>query len=223
MPKLPIHTWPGACALLLIAAIADADLPPPTNTLVPPVFVLVGTSAGVADLNGRAVVTVRDAANNPMVNCVVQLDFSRCSSDPARDLFVAATQPLPGLQVTCAGQSVLAISGADGRAEFRIAGAAHAVRGTAGIAAPCVVVRVDGLLVNLGNPVRLAAYDQDGSGGVTAADVSLFMDRLFQSPAGYSSRADFNGDGLCNSADLALMLHVLNQAGSVESAGASCF
>jgi len=82
-----------------------------------------------------------------------------------------------------------------------------------------VVVRVDGQLVNNGNPIRLAAYDQDGAGGVNAVDVSLFMDRLF---ATYSSRADFNGDGLCNSADLAMLLHVLFGAGSIESAGALC-
>jgi hypothetical protein len=49
--------------------------------------------------------------------------------------------------------------------------------------------------------------------------VSLFMDRLFHA---YSSRADFNGDGLCNSADLALVLHTLSQAGSLQSADALC-
>jgi hypothetical protein len=81
---------------------------------------------------------------------------------------------------------------------------------------------VDGQVVNNGNLIRLAAYDQDGIGGVTAADMSLFMDRLFHSPAGYSTRADFNGDGNCNSADFALMLKVLIGATSVTSAAEVC-
>jgi hypothetical protein len=57
---------------------------------------------------------------------------------------------------------------------------------------------------------------------VTAADMALFLERLFRSPAGYACRADLNGDGLVNSGDLALMLEALIEAGSTSSAGPWC-
>lgn len=217
----PLSVWPAACALLL-AAGARADLPSIPNVIVPPGLPLVGTSAGVADPNGTFVVVVHDAFNVPVANAVVELDGSACANDPARDLWLAQTQPYPAVIADCAHHKVSAITGLDGRATFRVVGTALAVRGAPGITTGCVTVRVDGVLVNNGVPIRLSAFDQDGSGGVAAGDLSLFMDRLFQSPAGYSTRADFNGDGLCNSGDLALMLRVLMQAGSTASGGALC-
>jgi hypothetical protein len=224
MPRSPV----AVCAMLALGILpalalpARADLPSPANTIVPPGIALVGTSAGVVDPNGRTIIVVRDAANEPLANATVSLEFAGCAADPARDLFLATSQPFPGVQYDCATNRALAVTDANGRVEFRLVGAAHAVRGITGITQPCVVVRVDGVVVNNGNPIRLSAFDQDGGGGVTAADVSLFMDRLFRSPAGYSTRADFNGDGLCNSADLALILTVLIQATSTTSAPALC-
>jgi hypothetical protein len=72
--------------------------------------------------------------------------------------------------------------------------------------------------------VRIGAYDQDGKNGVNAADQALFMATLFAGPAGYRTRADLNGDGLCNSADLGKMLTVLLGGGSTASnAAPACF
>jgi hypothetical protein len=140
------------------------------------------------------------------------------------DLYLSTTQfHHPGTLFDCAARTVSAITLADGIARFRLLGNAGSGPGNPpGLISGCAVVRVDGIIIS--TAVRIGAYDQDGKNGVNAADQALFMATLFAGPAGYRTRADFNGDGLCNSADLGKMLSVLLGGGSLTSNTApACF
>jgi hypothetical protein len=133
------------------------------------------------------------------------------------DLHLSTTQPHhPGTLFDCAGRTVSAVTFGDGIARFRLLGSASSAPGNPpGLTSGCATVRVDGVIIAL--TVRIGAYDQDGKNGVNAADQALFMATLFAGPAGYRTRADLNGDGLCNSADLGKMLTVLLGGGSTAS------
>ena len=211
----------AAAGLWLGAQIAAADVPNSVNSPVTGGIQLAGSSSGVTDSRCELDVTVRDAANNPKQLCTVTLHFGSCAG---ADLHLAATQSFPGMAFNCAAQTASAVTDAQGVARFRILGSASAGPGNPpGLTSPCVLVDGNGVILNSGNRVRLAAYDLDGANGVTAADEALFMSTLFASPAGYRERADYNGDGVCNSADLARIMGVLIAGGSVTSAASLCF
>lgn len=209
-------------ALLLVAGVAMAGVPSAANSSLPTGIQFVGSNGGVADVKGQAVVTVRDAGNNPVINSTVELLFGACATDPNSDLNLDDVQTFAGVAVNCAGNVVVAVTNASGQATFRIVGGANALPGNnPGINVACCTVRADGQV--LGN-LRVAAYDLNTSGGVNAADQSLLLSTLFAGPAGYRTRADYNGDGTVNSADLSKLLSVQFGAGSLQSAVAPfCF
>jgi hypothetical protein len=209
-------------ALLLVAGVAMAGVPSAANSTLPAGIQYVGSQGGVVDAKGQAIVTVRDAGNNPVINSTVELLFGACATAVPSDLNLDDVQPFPGLAVNCAGNVVVAVTNASGQATFRIVGGAAALPGNnPGITTPCCTVRADGQVLGT---LRVGAYDLNTSGGVNAADQSLFLSTLFASPAGYRCRADYNGDGLCNSADLSKILSVQFGAGSGTSAVAPfCF
>jgi len=203
-------------ALLLVAGVAMAGVPSAANSSLPTGIQFVGTQGGVADVKGQAIVTVRDAGNNPVINSTVELLFGACASAVPSDLNLDDVQPFPGNTVSCAGNVVVAVTNASGQATFRVVGGASAVPGNnPGITTPCLTVRADGQVLGT---LRVAAYDLNTTGGVNAADQSLFLATLFASPAGYRCRADYNGDGVCNAADLSKLLGVTFGAGSGVSA-----
>jgi hypothetical protein len=209
-------------ALMLVAGVAMAGVPSATTSSLPAGIQYVGTQGGVVDVKGQAIVTVRDAGNNPVINSTVELLFDACKNDPNSDLNLDDVQPFAGVAVNCAGNVVVAVTNASGQATFRIVGGGSALPGNnVGITTPCCTVRADGTVLGT---LRVGAYDLNTSGGVNAADQSLFLGTLFASPAGYRCRADYNGDGLCNSADLSKILSVQFGAGSgVSAALPYCF
>jgi hypothetical protein len=209
-------------ALLLVAGVAMAGVPSAANSTLPLGIQFVGHTGGVADVKGQAVVVVRDAGNNPVINSTVELLFGACASAVPSDLNLDDVQTFAGNAVNCAGNVIVAVTNGSGQATFRIIGGASATPGNSpGITTACCTVRADGQV--LGN-LRVAAYDLNTSGGVNGADQSLLLATLFAGPAGYRCRADFNGNGIVDSADLSKLLSVQFGAGSLTSAAVPfCF
>lgn len=210
-----------AC-LPLSAAVCMASVISAANSSMSSGIQLVGTSASGVDAKGEALFVIRDSGNNPVVNATVEVIFASCCAAPNADIRLQPTQPHPNMGWTWPGgiakPVAYGVSNALGQVRFRIVGGATAVPGNnPGITTSCVLVRADGQV--LGN-LRVGAYDLNSSGGVNAADQSLFLGTLFSSPAGYRCRADYNGDGLCNSADLSKILSVQFSAGSSTSGAA---
>lgn len=212
----------AALAMMSLAATSFATTPLPIATMTGGVQ-LGGHTGGVVDPRAELRITLTNSVNQqPLVNSLVTVYFSACE---AADLHLAATQPFhPAVhQFDCSNRTVTAISNIQGVATFRILGSASAVPGNSpGLSTGCAIIRADGIVLAV--DVRVAAYDLDGRNGVNAADQSLLLGTLFAGPTGYRSRADYNGDGLVNSADLAKHMAVMFSAGSMESAAVPfCF
>jgi len=209
-------------ALLLVAGVAMAGVPSAANSTLPLGIQYVGNTGGVADVKGQAIVVVRDAGNNPVINSTVELLFGACASAVPSDLNLDDVQTFAGTSLNCAGFVMVAVTNGAGQATFRIVGGASALPGNSpGITVACCTVRADGQV--LGN-LRVGAYDLNSSGGVNGADQSLLLATLFAGPAGYRTRADYNGNGIVDSADLSKLLSVQFGAGSLTSAAVPfCF
>jgi hypothetical protein len=209
-------------ALLLVAGVAMAGVPSAANSTLPLGIQFVGHTGGVADVKGQAVVIVRDAGNNPVINSTVELLFGACASAVNSDLNLDDVQTFAGNAVNCAGNVIVAVTNGSGQATFRIIGGASALPGNnPGITTACCTVRADGQVLGV---LRVGAYDLNTSGGVNGADQSLLLATLFAGPAGYRCRGDYNGNGIVDSADLSKLLSVQFGAGSLTSAVAPfCF
>ena len=213
---------------LLIASHASGQVPDAGNSSMPSGLQLVGSAGGIVDPAGKAMMTIRDAAGIPVpIGTPVTIDFFNCTINPNNDLHVCMNQTFPGVSLVgaCPANPVFgAITGPFGVVEFRLLGHATAGPGnTPGVTAGCAVVRA-GVPPVIMTVLRVGAYNLDGVGGVTAADQALFLATFFSSPAGYRTRADYNGDGLCNSADFSKFLSVeFSGASAVKCAPPNCF
>ena len=211
-------------ATLAIAALplfpnpSFAGIPMPA-TAVGAGVQLGGVLSGVTDPHATVRFRILDGSNQPIPGSTVDLLFGNCTFFELR---IATTQSFAGMTWDCSSKTARAVTNANGDAFFCLRGAALAGPGNPlGMINPCVAIRADGVLLGTS---RLAAYDLDGKNGVNAADQSLFMSTLFAGPPGYRSRADYNGDGLVNTADLARLLGVLLAGQSATSAGVPyCF
>ena len=191
---------------------------------------------GIGPANVVKAISVSDAFGRPVPNSVIELNFSACSGPGADQEFrLAETQPHhPGALTNCPARIVAAITDVTGTAVFRIAGGVlrgpGSPPGYAGLPVPssaCVTVHADGVF--LGRLVASAA-DQDLSGGVTPADLSLVLgDRLgyiqAPGPGAYRARSDFDGDGDVDPADIGVMLAFRLEAsvnGATGSATPAC-
>jgi len=217
-------------ALLLSAAAAWADVPSLANSTVPRGIQLVGHDAGTPDLQGIAVVIVRDASGVAVPGVTVYIDFELCMppNQPSKDLWFQRDQfrqsvdgfpmywtnwsgivgpPPTRTPVAWATTDVL------GRARFQILGSASAAPGNSpGITSPCARVTIEGLGSVL---LHVSAYDLNGMTGVNPVDLSLFLPTLFGQ---YRSRADYNGSGTVTAADVSRWLTVFFGSGSLVSA-----
>ncbi len=198
--------------LLSPAPPSRAAIPSPGNSTIPLHAALVGRSAAVPDsAAGHFIVTVRDLANNPVAGDQVTLDFSGCA-----DLRIAADPLDPRLQVSCAHHTVAAITGTDGVASFTLVGASFARAATPGPQ----WMKVYALGGTLLGSVPLAAYDLNGDGGVTLADLALFSADYFGGTL--PGRSDYKGDGIVTLTDLGLWARTYFAAGSTASAASYC-
>jgi hypothetical protein len=188
-----------------------------------PILILGGRSGGgVADPRCEKQITVKDAANNPVANSVVTINFANCDNG-ADNIRLANTQPFNTLN--CAAQSVSATTNASGVAVFRIVGAAFAAgSGTAGVGEGCATVTADG--VPLG-ALSVATADLSGNlAGVGNNDFLMASQAIFNAalcaPC-YRSRINYVGAvGTYDNADFTYFSQTFSILGSSSNAAAFC-
>ncbi len=210
MRELPIFP---ALLLLAVAAASPAlaQLPPYANSLVPTHVNLVGWNGVSADsAHGRCTVEVRNLANEVVPGVPVTLDFSSCT-----DLRVAADQHDPRLVVGCSGATVTCTSDAQGIASFTIVGASYSR--AASTTSQRAMIDIGGSYA--GNP-PVAAFDLDGSGGLTLLDLSLWGQDYFS--ATNPSRSDYDGNGVVSLLDLSAWSRAYFAGGSLLSGATYC-
>jgi len=156
---------------------------------------------------GRFTVVVRDLAANPVPYATVQVDFSSCP-----DVVICADQLDP--EVTVYGNGSLSKhAGSDGSVTLTILG-----RGTGAppqcLASDCAIYG-GGFLI--GRPL-VSTYDLDGSGGVGAGDLSVWLSDFGSGM--YWSRSDYDGSGTVGAGDLSEWLAVFGAGTSAESCAA---
>jgi len=188
---------------LVIASVAFAGVPSPTNSTWSTRINLVGYNAAASDPtnaadsvsgNAKFTITVRDLATNVIAGSNVVLDFSAGNTDYQ----VAGTQSYHAEVVTCGSNQVSNYTNVAGVATFvvvggnRPTGAVHVA--TAG------KVYADGVLLGT---FGIGVYDRDGSNGVKLADLGYFAGDYFS--AGHNQdRSDYDGNGSVVLADLGL-------------------
>lgn len=206
-----------ACGGVLVASYALASVPSPADSDIPAQVNLVGTTAGTPDVRGEFTIVIRDLAHNPIAGSSVVISFDNCTPD----IRVCSVQPFAGVTADCASGPVGEISGVTdgtGTVTMRIVGGANnTASGTPAAAFNCGTVFADG--VNM-RQVNIGAFDQNGAGGATPADVSVWLADSFDPDV--EGRSDFNGTNTVTPADLSILLGVTLGGGSTSSCGAYC-
>jgi hypothetical protein len=196
--------------IALLPAAAYASFPPIPNATVPACFSLVGSNGVAASGTGTFNVFVRDLANNPMPGVSVRVDLSA-----SPDLRLCAQQLASGVVVECVGNVAAGITDAHGIATFTLMGGSNGGPGVT----PSNNSRVyaDGILI--GSPT-VSAFDLDGSAGVGANDLSLFLSD-FGSGNQYG-RCDYDCSGFLGANDFSLLLTAFGSGTQTVSCAASC-
>ena len=202
-----------ACGVLF-AVSAMAGVPSPANSDAPGCINVVGSSAGVPDTTyGKFCVTVRDLASNLLNGSSVVVDFIN-----TLDIKTCNDHLNPNYVVTCGSATVRAFTDVTGVVCFTILGGSvgpasseSGVSGGAGIYA-------DGVLLAT---VGVGAYDLDGSSGVGANDLAIWLDD-FAVGVPVAARSDYDCSGDVGANDLALWLDVFAAGGSAESCVGIC-
>ena len=198
-------------ALLLSSPLAAHAVTSPANSTIPKFVLMVGLREGVPDTTvGAFTIIARDALNVPDAGKLIEFRILLC---PAARL--AADQLQPGVSARCATHGVTAITDVNGMVRFAVVGGGD---GSSQVGlGPCAQVYSGG--VNLGG-VRIAYLDLDGSGGLGANDVAVWLsDFATGEPIG---RSDFNGDELLTADDLSVWLQIWADGHQVESPAAYC-
>ena len=195
----------------LAPALALAGPPSAANSTIPRHVLLVGMTAGVPDAAmGEFVVIVRDATDTPEPDRLVEVRFLNCPG--AR---VASDQGQAEVSARCETHGITAMNGNDGSVRMIAVGggdpsAGHGMGGCAGIYA-------GGVLLGF---VSVAYLDEDGSGGLGAGDLAIWLgDFATQEPIG---RSDFDGDGALGASDLSLWLTAFASGRQDQSVAQYC-
>jgi hypothetical protein len=123
-------------------------------------------SAASVDQSIPKVIIVRDAANNPVPNSVVVLNFAACNPD----IRIGSTQ-VAGIFVNCAAKTISGVTDATGTVTFRIVGASNTTNGSDGGAPEgCCTVTADGVALGV---LSVAMPDLNGARGSLASDPGL--------------------------------------------------
>lgn len=137
---------------------------------------------GVAAPNSAFTVPARGLGYNPVANVPVFLDFTN-HSVPSSIRVQGGGQP-PGPAQECARHLVSLTTDALGSLTFIVVGGAQNLGDSPGMTAARARVFVDCWLVGA---IGVAAFDQNGSGGLTSADIGALVGDLF---GGFKSRSD---------------------------------
>lgn len=202
--------WPAAG--LLLAAPALADIPWPSECIVPDVLSLVAKDTqGAIDPSAPFTVIVRGFNQRPFPFASVALDFSGCP-----DLRFCAEQA-PGVLVSCQERVLRGFSDVNGEVTFHVAGGATNSGASPGSTGPALNVYADGIFLKT---VRVAAFDQDGMDGMDSNDLSAWLADVFSGQS--YARSDYNGDGTLDPNDLSQWLAVFFSGASALGCGPAC-
>jgi len=197
--------------LSALAAPSIAFAIPALHATVPSCISLVGSYGGQAAALGQFTVVVRDIAENPLVGCVVQIDISNCL-----DLAFCADQLDPAAIVDCGYKRVSKLTTADGSVQFNLLGGSNGA-GNAVTLLNGGRVFAFGLLV--GTPT-ISAYDLDGSVGVGAGDLSVWLSD-FGTGQPYG-RSDYDCNGTIGAGDLSFWLTAFGSGTMAQSCASQC-
>jgi pimeloyl-ACP methyl ester carboxylesterase len=202
-----------AFALLALTAIgAQANLPSVANSATPASIRLVGALGGVPDaVAGQFKIVVNDIGDRPINECLIVIDLSNCA-----DLTICSDQSDPNALTNCAAKTVRKFTNALGEVTFTLLGSSNGA-GHASSLAHGAMIFGNGVLI--ASP-SVSSFDLDGSGGVGAGDLSVWLSD-FGTGQPYE-RSDYDGDGQVSAADLSEWLAVFGAGGSTLSCGAIC-
>ncbi len=202
----------AAMLLLLQAASGRAQgcvpplgCPSPANSTVPRIIALMGhDGSGNTDPHGEFQVVFRDLANNPMPNAVIRVELT------VFDVVLCADQQA---ELTGHGPSyVEGLTNQAGVFTVRLRGAG------AGVAQQIPSGPRGGKIFGNGQllaTVEVVAYDLDGTGGVGANDLSLWLEDF-----GLGQdflREDYDGNGNMGANDLSFWLTLFGDGASAAS------
>jgi len=194
---------------LLAASAAMAGVPSAANSTTPACVPLVGSSAGVPDAFGTFTVIVRDLANNPLSGASVVVDISGCS-----ELALCDDQLDANALVVCASKTTRKFTDGLGSVQFIVLG---------GGAGPAATLLGGGKIFANGTLIAsptVNAYDENGIGGLGAADLSSFLgDFASGNPYG---RSDFDCSNALGAADLSKWLTLFAGGTSTASCALQC-
>ena len=159
----------GLAALAITASVGHAGVPSPSESTFPHHVLVVGTdAAGVADPAGTLSFHIVHFGGRPYPDPLIVLDFSNC---PGIEL--CTTQADPQVIVDCPTHTARFFGNGNGDAVVRITG--HVDRAVAGSHAPNCILYSDGVLLGT---FPAASPDQDGN-GLGAPDNSLWQQDYF--------------------------------------------
>lgn len=203
----------AALAGLAASASAWICVPSPTYSTVPEAIRVVGWDGSQTDSHGQFTVVVRCwSPYGPPVEIgysSVWILFGDCP-----DGQVAQSQD--SLTAYCTERRVFGLTGGNGVKAFRIRGAARP--GAPPIQSGCATIVADGVPLRTG--VRVSYFDLDGSGGVGAGDVAIWVDDYLSGQ--YRARSDYDGSGKLDANDLGALVQVALGGGSALSAAPYC-
>ena len=201
--------WCCLALALTLPGLAHAGVPtPPPWSRIPKGIALVGTAAGLPDSTiGQFQVFI--SSYGALQPATMFFDFSS-----APDVRVASVQAQPFLSVQCLRPVII------GRTNRIWIGFYTLVGGGTGTANPgpsVVKVYADGIFFGT---LPVAVYDLDGTGGLGAGDLSIWLSDLGSGE--FRARSDYNFDGVLDTNDLSMWLTAFGAAGSAESASSTC-
>ena len=189
-----------------------SSIPSAALSTTPDHIRLVGATIGRPDaVGGQFTVVARDLANNPLVGCMVVIDLSSCP-----DLRLCSDQMDPDAQTNCAAKTVRKFTNALGAVTFTLLGGSTGA-GNASSLAHSAMIWGNGAL--MATP-SVSSFDLDGSGGVGAGDLSVWLSD-FGSGMNWA-RSDYDGSGTVGAADLSEWLAVFGAGTSTQSCTTSC-
>jgi hypothetical protein len=201
---------PASILTLAWFGVAHATTPTPSNSTVPACITLVGTHGGVPASLGTFEVIIRDLVSNPVPGAVVTVDLSLVT-----DMRLCDDQLDPDVVLSCANQTVTAITDLAGRAFLTLIGGGRA--GGARTFANAGRVYWNGIL--LASPT-VRTFDADGEAGVGANDLAHWL-ADFGTGLPYA-RSDYDCSGNVGANDFSLWLAAFGAGTQTASCAASC-
>jgi hypothetical protein len=211
--SLPVPLIAVALLALVSTGSRASGLPSAGNSTAPAVIRLVGAIGGVPDaVAGQFTIVMRDLANNPMFFKPVWIDLSSCP-----DLVICSDQMDPNTITNCTAKTVQKLTNASGEVTFTLLGGSSGAGHASSLAQNGKIFGGAGVL--FARP-SVASFDLDGTGGVGAGDLAVWLSD-FGSGTDWA-RSDYDGDGRIGAGDLSAWLLVFAAGGSAQSCAASC-